>query len=71
MEFLSVVSGWTKVTKERYSRACLAQRQRMFLRGHSLTKISLGLFFAIWLVPSQNAKFNHPRKFVPIRYASL
>ena len=66
--FSSVVSGWTKVTKERHSRACLAQRRRVFLRGRSLTKISPGLFFVVWLVPSKTAKFNHPRKFVPIRY---
>ena len=52
----SVVSGWTKVTKERHSRACLAQQQRMFLRGRSLTKIWRGLFFAVWLVPSKTAK---------------
>ena len=36
--FSLVVSGWTKVTKERHSRACLAQRWRVFLRGRSLTK---------------------------------
>ena len=66
--FSPVVSGWTKVTKERHSRACLAQRRRVFLRGRSLTKISPGLFFAVWLVPSKTAKFNHPRKLVPIWY---
>ena len=67
-EFL--FSGQTKVTKESHSRACLAQQWRMFLCGHtcSLTKISLILFFAVWLVPSKTEKFNHPRKFVPIRY---
>ena len=42
--FSSVISGWTKVTKERHSRAHLAQRRRMFLCGCSLTKISPGLF---------------------------
>ena len=62
-------SGWTKVTKERHSQACLAQRRCMFLRGRSLTKISLGLFFVVWLVPSKTVKLNHPpRKIVPIRY---
>ena len=65
--FSSVVSGWTKVTKERHCRACLAQRRRVFLHGRSLTKILPGLFFAVWLVPSKTAKFNHCRKFVPIR----
>ena len=64
--FSSVVSGWTKVMKEHHSRASLAQRRRMFL--HGLTKISPGLFFTVWLVPSKTMKFNHPRKFVPIRY---
>ena len=38
----SVVSIWTKVTKERHSQACPAQRQHMFLRERSLTKISPG-----------------------------
>ena len=32
-----------------------------------LTKLSMGLLFAVWLVPSKTTKFNHPRKFVPIR----
>ena len=41
---------------------------RVLAWAYSLTKISLGLFFAVWLVPSKTAKFNHPRKFVPIRY---
>ena len=68
-EFL--FSGWTKVTKERHSRACLAQRRRVFLRGRSLTKFSSGLFFAVWLVPSKTAKFNHPQKFVPLRKNNL
>ena len=36
--FSPVVSGWMKVTKERHSRACLAQRWHVFLRGRSLTK---------------------------------
>ena len=65
----SVVSGWTKVMKERYSRACLAQRRHVFLRGHILTKILLELFFVVWLVPSKTVKCNHPWKFVhvPIR----
>ena len=36
--FSPVVSGWTKVTKERHSQACLAQQRRVFLRGRSLTK---------------------------------
>ena len=48
-----MVSGWTN---------------GVFLCGCSLTKISPGLFFAVWLVPLKTAKFNHPRKFVPIRY---
>ena len=71
--FSSVVSGWTKVAKEHHSRACLArpQRWRVFLCGHSLTKILQGLFFAVWLAPSKTAKFNHPRKFVPIRYCLI
>ena len=43
--FSPVVSGWTKVTKERYSRACLAQRRRVFLRGRSSTKIFAGIIF--------------------------
>ena len=68
--FSSAVSGWTIVMKERHSRACLAQWQRMFLHGRSLTKNSPGLFFAVWLVPSKTMKFNHPRKFVPIQYAT-
>ena len=42
--FSSVVSGWMKVTKECHSRACLAQRRRVFLRGRSLTKILPGFF---------------------------
>ena len=64
---------WSKLTKERHSRTCLAQRERrrVFLRGRSLTKISPGLFFAVWMVPSKSAKFNHPRKFVPIRYITF
>ena len=67
--FSPVISGWTRVTKERHSRACLAQRRRVFLRGRSFTKKnSPELFFVVWLVPSKTAKFNHPRKFVPIRY---
>ena len=66
--FSSVVSGGTELMKERHSRVCLAQRRCVFLRGRSLTKISPGLFFAVWLVPSKTAKFNHPRKFVPILY---
>ena len=65
MEFL--FSGQTKVTKESHSRACLSQQWRVFLCGHSLTKI-LPIFFAVWLVPSKSEKFNHPWKFVPIRY---
>ena len=62
--FSPVVSGWTKVTKERHSRACLAQQQCV---GVASQKILSGLFFVVWLVPSKTAKFNHPRKFVPIR----
>ena len=29
--FSSVVSNWTKITKERHSRACLAQRRRILV----------------------------------------
>ena len=61
--FSLVVSDWTKVMKECHSRACLAQRRRVFLHEHSLTKISPGLFFKVWLMPSKAAKFNHPQKF--------
>ena len=40
-----MVSGWTKVTKERHSRACLAQQRHVFLRGHSITKNFTGIIF--------------------------
>ena len=43
--FSPVVSGWTKVTKERHSRACLAQRRCVFLRRRSLTKNFAGIIF--------------------------
>ena len=66
--FPSVVSGWTKVTKEHHSQACLAQRRRCSCVGVASQKISPGLFFAVWLAPLKTAKFNHPRKFVPIQY---
>ena len=69
--FSSVVGGWMKVTKKRHSRACLAQQQRVFLCGRSFAKISPGLFFMGWLVPSKTSQFNHPRKFVPIQYSIL
>ena len=65
LSFSPVVSGWMKVTKERHSRACLAQWWCVFLRGHSLTKNFAGIFFAVWLVPSKTTKFNHPRKLCP------
>ena len=55
----SVVSGWTKVMKERHSRACLAQQWRVFLHGHSLTNFAV-IFSAVLLVPSKTAKFTHP-----------
>ena len=43
--FSPVVSGWTKVMKERHSRACLAQRRHVFLCGRSSTKIFAGIIF--------------------------
>ena len=54
--FSSVVSGWTKITMESHSWACLAQQRRVFLHGHSLTKILPGLFFTVWLVPSKKPR---------------
>ena len=68
--FSSVVSSWTKVTKEHRSRACLlAQWRHVFLcRGVASQKFRQDYFFAVWLVPLKTAKFNHPRKFVLIRY---
>ena len=66
--FSSVVS---EVTKERHSRACLAQQWCVFFNGRSLTKILPELFFVVWLVSSKTAKFNHPQKFLPIRYCTF
>ena len=43
--FFPVVSGWMKVTKERHSRACLAQRRCVFFCGRSLTKNFAGIIF--------------------------
>ena len=43
--FSPVVSGWMKVTKERHSRACLAQRRCVFLRGRSVTKNLAAIIF--------------------------
>ena len=69
--FSSVVSGWTKVTKERHFRACFAMAlpcdgacSCVGVASQNFT----GIIFTVWLVPSKTAKFNHPRKFVPIRY---
>ena len=42
--FSSVVSGWTEVTKKSHSRACHAQRRRLFLHGRSLTKFRQDYF---------------------------
>ena len=36
--------------------------------GVASQKFRWDYFFAVWLVPSKTVKFNHPWKFVPIRY---
>ena len=50
--FSSVFSGWMNVTNESHIQACL-KRRCIFLHGRSVTKISPGLFFTVWLVPSK------------------
>ena len=66
--FSPVVSGWTKVQRSAILELVLPSDGACSRVGVALQKISQGLFFAAWLVPSKTAKFNHPQKFVPIRY---
>ena len=66
--FSPVVSGWTKVQRSAILELVLPSNGACSCVGVALQKISQGLFFAVWLVPSKTVKFNYPRKFVPIRY---